>query len=154
MKASLWKLQKDKLKLMYKTSQLIPSRNFYYFFTALCKQYASSNKSIGNFHYLSTMWVTAQNINSKACFDSHNVFTCIFWFNKVVNGSGRVVWYRETKSKALCRMGQLREALEEQQITTQMQWQSLNVTDNKAVVFYKPYIIQQQDILQVTVQGI
>lgn len=48
--------------------------------------------------------------------------------------SGRVVWYRETKSKALCRMGQLREALEEQQITTQMQWQSLNVIDNKAVV--------------------
>lgn len=50
-------------------------------------------------------------------------------------------------------MGQLREALEEQQITTQMQWQSLNVIDNKAVVFYKPYIIQQQDILQLTVQG-
>lgn len=154
MKASLWKLQKDKLKLMYKKSQLIRSRNFYYFFTALCKQYASSNKSFGNFHYLSTMWVTAQNINSKECFDSHNgishAFSGLMKFSTGVDA----LCDRETKSKALCRMGQLREALEEQQITTQMQWQSLNVTDNKAVVFYKPYIIQQQDILQVTVQGI
>lgn len=51
-------------------------------------------------------------------------------------------------------MGLPREALEEQQITTQMQWQSLNVIDNKAALFYKPYIKQQQDTLQLTVQGI